>query len=174
MPGHPPRRSSCPDSRFPPRTLEQATGVALLLPRAGAGLFGLFGLLGRTLASVGLYGVIACLVSQRTREIGIRMALGAQRLDIVRLVVGQGLGMALAGVGLGLAGAFAVTRLLSVILVILYGISPTDLATFAGVALVLLLTAVAACAIPARRAARVDPMVVLRYEWRLSPPFSPE
>jgi predicted permease len=143
------------------QTLEQATSVALLLPRAGASLFGVFGLLGLALASLGLYGVIAYIASQRTHEIGIRMALGAQHADILRLVVSQGVRLTLAGVALGLAGAFAATRVLSVIL---YGISPTDRMTFAAVTLVLLLTSITACYIPARRATKVDPIVALRHE----------
>jgi len=140
-------------------TLDQATSVALILPRAGAGFFGLFGLLGTAIAVVGLYGLIAYLVSRRTREIGIRMALGARPGDIILLVVRQGLTLTLGGVAIGLLGAIAVTRILSVIL---YGISPTDVVTYAGVATLLPLTAALACYLPARRAARVNPMVALR------------
>jgi putative ABC transport system permease protein len=143
------------------RTLDEATSAAMLFPRAGAALFGLFGVLGLVLASVGLYGVLAYAVSQRTHEIGIRMALGAQPRDILKLIVGQGLALTLVGVVIGLAGAFAATRIIGVLL---YGISPTDVPTFAGVSLVLLGVALAACWIPARRAARVEPMEALRYE----------
>lgn len=141
------------------QTLEEATSVSLLLPRAGAGLFGMFGLLGLVLAAVGLYGVISYLVSQRTREFGIRVTLGAQPFDIAKLALGQGLRLTLIGVAIGVAGAVAVTRVLAVIL---YGISPTDGATFAAVAGVLVAVALLACHIPARRASRVDPMVALR------------
>ena len=141
------------------QTLEEATSVSLLLPRAGAGLFGLFGLLGLALAAVGLYGVISYLVSQRTREFGIRVTLGAQPFDIAKLALGQGLRLTLLGVAIGVAGAVAVTRVLGVIL---YGVSPTDGATFAAVAGVLVTVALLACHLPARRASRVDPMVALR------------
>jgi len=113
------------------------------------------------LASIGLYGVIAYSVARRTREIGIRAALGAGRPDILRMVLGQGLRLTLVGIGVGLAGAAATSRVLSSKL---YGVMPTDPATFASVALLLMGVALAACYIPARRAVRVDPMVALRYE----------
>jgi macrolide transport system ATP-binding/permease protein len=142
-------------------TLEQATSVSLLLPRAGGTMFGLFGLLGLILASIGLYGVIAYTVAQRTHEIGIRMALGASPRDISWLVKRRGLALVVAGVLLGLGGAFALTRVLSIML---YGVSATDPLTFAGVAIVLIAVGMAACWIPARRAMKVDPMVALRYE----------
>lgn len=143
------------------QTLEEVTSVSLLLPRAGATLFGLFGVLALVLASVGLYGVIAYLVGQRTREIGIRVALGASRADILRLVLSQGLKLLLVGTALGLAGALALTRVLSYVL---YGVSPTDPATFVGVTGLLALVMLLACVLPARRATRVDPMIALRYE----------
>jgi predicted permease len=143
------------------QTLEESISVSLLFPRMGAGFFGLFGLLGLALATVGLYGVIAYTVSQRTHEIGIRMALGAARGDVLRLVVGQGLRLTVVGLALGLAGALAATRLIAVLL---YGISPTDAVTFAGVSAALLASAALACYLPARRAAATDPMVALRYE----------
>lgn len=127
--------------------------AALLLTRTG--------LLAMLLASVGLYGVISYSVTQRTHEIGVRMALGAQPDNVLRLIVAQGVQMALLGMLFGLAGALAGTRLLSGLL---YGVSPIDPATFASVAGLLLAVALAACYIPARRATRVDPLVALRYE----------
>ena len=124
-------------------------------------LLGVAGAMALLLGAVGLYGAIAYSVSQRTREIGIRMALGAQRRDLLRLVLGEEMLVVLTGLGCGLAGSVALTRFLSGLL---YGVSPTDPATFAAVALLLLGVALAACYIPARRAMRVDPMVALRYE----------
>ncbi|MBI3449582.1 MAG: ABC transporter permease [Acidobacteria bacterium] len=143
------------------QTLEEATSVSLLLPRAGAWIFMLFGLLGSSIAVVGLYGLIAYLASRRTREIGIRMALGARPADILRLVISQGLKVTLVGVALGLAGAFAATRAIGAIL---YGISPTDTLTYLAVATIFPLTAAAACYLPARRAAAIQPTSALRCE----------
>jgi putative ABC transport system permease protein len=142
-------------------TMTQATAPALLLPRLGADFFGLAGLLGLVLACVGIYGVISYSVTQRTHEIGVRMALGAQRSDVARLILRRSLGLTLLGVGIGLAGAFAATRVLSEIL---YGISATDPVTFVGVPLLLVLVALGACYVPVRRAMRVDPIHALRYE----------
>jgi putative ABC transport system permease protein len=113
------------------------------------------------LAMIGIYGVTAYQVSQRTQEIGIRMALGAQMRDIVKLVLRGGLTLALIGIGLGVLGALAVTRLINSLL---FGVQPTDLATFTVVSLALFATAVIACYLPARRATRVDPLVALRYQ----------
>ena len=113
------------------------------------------------LGTVGLYGVIAYSVSQRTREIGVRMALGAQRRDVMSLVLGEGMWVILIGLAIGLAGSLALTRFLSSLLV---GVTATDPLTFAGVAVLLALIALAACYMPARRAMLVDPMLALRYE----------
>ena len=113
------------------------------------------------LAVAGLYGVIAYSVSQRTREMGIRMAIGARRRDVLQLVVWHGLKLALIGVGLGLAGALAITRVLSSLL---YGISASDPISFVGVAVLLTSVALLASYIPARRATKVEPMLALRYE----------
>jgi predicted permease len=141
--------------------LEEKISVALLLPRAGATFFGIFGLLGLALAAVGLYGVISISASQRAHEMGIRMALGASRLQILRLVVGQGLLLTAAGLLLGLVVALGLTRAITVLL---YGISPADPVTYVAIGAVLLGVAFAACLVPARRAANVDPMHALRFE----------
>jgi len=126
-----------------------------------AKLSGFFGVLALVLACVGLYGLLSYEVSRRTREIGIRMALGSQRRDVLRLVVGQGLVLAITGAMLGIGVTLGMTRYLKSML---YDIHANDPATIAGVAILLTLVAVAACFVPARRAIRVDPMVALRHE----------
>ena len=136
----------------------------LALERLFAKLLSLFGLLAMALASVGLYGVLAWSVAQRTKEIGIRMALGASARDVLRMVLRQGMALTLAGVVVGLAGAYALTKYLVSLTSMLYGVQPFDPLTFTLIALLLTLVALCACYLPARRATRVDPMVALRYE----------
>lgn len=145
------------------RSMTEIIAASLASRRFSMMLLGAFAALALILASIGLYGVIAYLVGQRTHEIGIRMALGAQRGDILRWVLGRAVRMALIGILFGLAAAAGLTRLLQKSS-LLFGVSPTDPLTFAGVAALLLIVALAACWIPARRAMRVDPIVALRYE----------
>jgi putative ABC transport system permease protein len=142
-------------------TLDNLLSDSISPRRFSTFLLGMFAGLALLLAAVGIYGVMSYVVSLRTNEIGIRMALGAQPRDIWRLVIGRGAQLAFAGVAFGLTGAFALTKLISSLL---YGVKPTDPVTFGGVALLLVSVALLACYVPARRAMRVDPMVALRYE----------
>lgn len=143
------------------QTLEELLGTSVAPRRFNMLLLGIFAGVALVLAAVGLYGVMSYSVSWRTHEIGIRMALGAKRADVLRLVVRQGMTMTLLGLAIGLAGAFFFSRVMSGLL---HGVSPTDPLTFTGVSIVLLLVALLACLLPARRATRVDPIVALRTE----------
>jgi putative ABC transport system permease protein len=146
---------------FNVRTMEQMLSQSVAARRFSMILLGVFAGLALILAAVGIYGVISYSVAQRTREVGIRMALGAQAMDVLMLVVRDGLRLVMIGVAIGLAGALMLTRLMTTLL---FAVTPTDLFTYATVALGLFVVALLACYIPARRATKVDPLVALRYE----------
>src|SRR5262249_17988253 len=139
-------------------SMEEITARSIATQRFNMLLVGLFAALGLALAAVGVYGVIAYSVEQRAHEIGLRVALGAQARDVLRLVLKQGLSLALLGVLLGLAGAYGVTRLINSLL---FGVSASDPLTFIVISLLLVTVALLACWIPARRATKVDPIVAL-------------
>jgi predicted permease len=146
---------------FDVRTQSQHVDELLTQARLLARLASFFGLLALLLACIGLYGLLSFEVARRTREIGIRMALGAESRDVLRRIAAQGIRVTAIGLAAGIAGSVALTRLIASML---YGVRPTDLVTFAAVSLVLACVALLACYIPARRATKVDPMVALRYE----------
>jgi putative ABC transport system permease protein len=148
-----------PLSRIQP--LEDVIAASIAPRRFNMLLLGIFATLALLLAAVGIYGVISYTVAQRSREIGVRMALGARRSDVLRLIVRQGMSLALAGMGAGLAASFALTRLMANLL---FGVSPSDPLTFGLIALLLGSVALLACYLPARRATKVDPLVALRQE----------
>jgi putative ABC transport system permease protein len=143
------------------QTVEQLLAQGLWAARMGAALLGLFGLLALILASIGIYGVLSYSVTQRTSEIGIRMALGAQSQQVLKLVLSQGMLLAAVGVLLGVAIALPITRFASTLL---YGVSVWDPLTYISITLLLMAVAFLACYVPARRATRIDPLVALRFE----------
>ena len=143
------------------QTMDQGVGASVAGPKFNTFLLGIFSLAALFLAAIGIYGVLAYAVAQQTHEIGVRIALGAQRRDVMRLVLVQGARLTLVGIVIGVLAAFGLTRLMASLL---YGTSASDPLTFAAVSAVLFVVALAACYIPARRAMRVDPMVALRYE----------
>jgi predicted permease len=143
------------------KTMDQRVSLSMGPRRSAVALLTVFAVMALGLAAVGLFGLVRYNVAQRTQEIGVRMALGASRNDVLRMVLGEGLRLALAGVGGGLIAAFALTRVLAGLL---YGVSATDPLTFGGMAVLLILVAMLASWLPARRATRVDPLVALRYE----------
>jgi putative ABC transport system permease protein len=146
---------------FNVRTMEQAMANSVASNRLNTLLLGIFAAVAFILAAVGIYGVMSYSVAQRAHEIGIRMALGARSLDVLKLVVGQGMALILIGTAWGLAGAFALTRFMKTLL---FGVSATDPWTFAAVALSLSGVALLACYLPARRATKVDPLATLRHD----------
>ena len=143
------------------RTMNDVLATSVALQRTSMLLLSAFAAVALLLAMIGIYGVTAYYVTQRTQEIGIRIALGAQMSDVLKLILRSGMALALTGIGLGIAGAFALTRLMTSLL---FGVKPTDMVTFITVSLCLLVTALIACYLPARRATKVDPLVALRYE----------
>jgi len=143
------------------QTLERLVALSFWENELYGKMFGTFGIVALLLAAVGVYGVMAYAVAQRTHEIGVRMALGAQAADVFRMVVGRGLALAAGGVLIGLVGAFAITRLLAGVL---YNVKATDPVVFVSIAMLLAGVAAVASWAPARRATRVDPLVALRYD----------
>jgi ABC-type antimicrobial peptide transport system permease subunit len=143
------------------QTIEQYMALPLFPARTVGWLLGVSGILAVLMTAIGLFGVIAYMVSQRTHEIGVRMALGARQSDVMKMVMGQGLRLTVIGLGIGFTVAFDASRLLSPLL---YGIGANDPATMAAVAMGLAVIALTACYLPARKAMSVDPSVALRYE----------
>jgi putative ABC transport system permease protein len=146
---------------FNVRTMEQIVAQSVARRRFSMLLLTVFAVVALALASLGIYGLMSYAVAQRTREIGVRMALGAQASDVQKLVIGHGMKLALAGVAIGLVASIALTRTIKNLL---FGVSATDPATFIAISLLLALVALLACWIPGRRATKVDPMTTLRTE----------
>ena len=152
------------DSQLPitdVKTMNEVSAASFAARRFNMLLLAIFAGLALVLAAVGIYGVMSYAVTQRTQEIGIRMALGARATDVLKLIIKNGMTLTLLGVVIGVAGALALTRLLTTLL---FGVTPTDKPTFIAVSAVLILVALLACYLPARRATKVDPLVALRYE----------
>jgi putative ABC transport system permease protein len=143
------------------RTMNEIRSDSIAPERLNLTLMGIFAGIALVLAVVGIYGVMSYSVTQRTHEIGIRMAIGAQPTDVFRMILGHGMKLALIGVGLGLIGAYALTRLMATML---FGVEPTDKVTFASIAVILTIVALLACYLPGRRATKVEPVISLRYE----------
>jgi putative ABC transport system permease protein len=141
-------------------TIEQLVDESVAQPKFRTFLLGVFSAVALLLAAIGIYGVVAYSVSQRTREIGIRMALGAQARDVLKLIVRRGMVLTLAGIAAGIVGAFALTRVISNLL---FGVGATDPVTFIGVSLFLILVSLLACYLPARRASKLNPVTALAH-----------
>jgi ABC-type antimicrobial peptide transport system permease subunit len=146
---------------FDVKTLTEHMRLSLFPTKIAATVLGVFGLVALMLSAIGIYGMTSYAVAQRTREIGIRMALGAQLGDVLKLVLTHGVRLTIIGVAIGLVGAYLVTRAITSVL---YGVSATDPLTFVFISLLLAALALLACYVPARKATKVDPLVALRYE----------
>jgi ABC-type antimicrobial peptide transport system permease subunit len=144
--------------------MEEVLNATIAEPRFQGRLLAVFSMLALALAVIGIYGVLANSVAERTHEIGIRMALGADRSKVLRMIMKQGMTLALIGVALGLGGAYVLTKYLESLTTMLYGVRPRDPLTYGVTAALLTLVALVACFVPARRATKVDPLVALRYE----------
>ncbi|HSL55064.1 MAG TPA: FtsX-like permease family protein, partial [Pyrinomonadaceae bacterium] len=146
---------------YNPRTMDEIRAESVAPERLNLTLLSLFAGIALVLAIVGIYGVMSYSVTQRTHEIGIRMAIGARPIDVFKMILGNGMKLALIGVAVGLAGAFILTRLMATML---FGVEPTDAMTFGGITLLLITVTLLACYLPGRRATKVEPTISLRYE----------